>query len=100
MPLIREAILTTVNALGEPHLAPLGLIAEGEGWILAPFHPSTTTSSRCDKVVASRGAATTVAEVSGQSRRPVRHPAKTRTSSVKFATANGAWRRLSSVVEG
>src|ERR1700727_1213303 len=42
MPLIREAIVITVNALGEPHLAPLGLIAEGEGWILAPFHPSTT----------------------------------------------------------
>ena len=42
MPLIREAIVTTVNALGEPHLAPLGLIAEGDGWILAPFHPSTT----------------------------------------------------------
>jgi uncharacterized protein len=42
MPLIREAIVTTVNALGEPHLAPLGLIAEGEKWILAPFHPSTT----------------------------------------------------------
>jgi uncharacterized protein len=42
MPLIREAIVITVNGLGEPHLAPLGLIAEGEGWILAPFHPSTT----------------------------------------------------------
>ena len=42
MPLIREAIVTTVNGRGEPHLAPLGLIAEGEGWILAPFHPSTT----------------------------------------------------------
>ena len=42
MPLIREAIVTTVNALGESHIAPLGLIAEGEGWILAPFHPSTT----------------------------------------------------------
>ena len=42
MPLIREAIVTTVNAQGEPHLAPLGLIAEGEQWILAPFHPSTT----------------------------------------------------------
>jgi uncharacterized protein len=42
MPLIREAIVATVNARGEPHLAPLGLIAEGEGWILAPFHPSTT----------------------------------------------------------
>jgi hypothetical protein len=42
MPLIREAIVTTVNAQGAPHLAPLGLIAEGERWILAPFHPSTT----------------------------------------------------------
>jgi uncharacterized protein len=42
MPLIRETIVTTVNARGEPHLAPLGLIAERDGWILAPFHPSTT----------------------------------------------------------
>jgi len=42
MPLIREAIVATVNAAGAPHLAPLGLIAEGERWILAPFHPSTT----------------------------------------------------------
>ncbi|MBV9290665.1 MAG: DUF447 family protein [Hyphomicrobiales bacterium] len=42
MPLIREAIVATVDAAGEPHLAPLGLIAEGEYWILAPFHPSTT----------------------------------------------------------
>ncbi len=42
MPMIREVIVTTVNARGEPHLAPLGMIAEGERWILAPFHPSTT----------------------------------------------------------
>jgi len=42
MPMIREAIVATVNAQGAPHLAPLGLIAEGEQWILAPFHPSTT----------------------------------------------------------
>jgi hypothetical protein len=42
MPLIREVIVTTVNARREPHLAPLGIIAEGEHWILAPFHPSTT----------------------------------------------------------
>jgi hypothetical protein len=42
MPLIREAVVTTVNTRAEAHLAPLGLIAEGEGWILAPFHPSTT----------------------------------------------------------
>src|SRR6516165_11642117 len=42
MPLIREVIVTTVNGRGEPHLAPLGIIAENEYWILAPFHPSTT----------------------------------------------------------
>jgi len=42
MPLIRETIVATVNRSGEPHLAPLGLISEGERWILAPFHPSTT----------------------------------------------------------
>ena len=42
MPLIREVIVTTVNARGEPHLAPLGMIADDEHWILAPFLPSTT----------------------------------------------------------
>jgi uncharacterized protein len=42
MPLIREAIVSTVNAHGEPHLAPLGLITEADNWILAPFYPSTT----------------------------------------------------------
>jgi hypothetical protein len=42
MPLIRETIVVTCNAAGEPHIAPLGLIAEGAHWILAPFRPSTT----------------------------------------------------------
>jgi len=42
MPLIRETIVITTNANGEPHIAPLGLIAEGEGWIIAPFWPSAT----------------------------------------------------------
>jgi uncharacterized protein len=42
MPLIRETILTTCDALGRVHLAPLGLIAEGDSWIIAPFRPSTT----------------------------------------------------------
>ena len=36
----------------------------------------------------------------GQSRRPVRQPAKTRTSSVWLAAAKGTARRLSSVREG
>ena len=42
MPLIRECVVTTLNASGEPHLAPLGLIEQGEHWIVAPFRPSTT----------------------------------------------------------
>jgi hypothetical protein len=40
--MIREAIVTTVDAFGTPHLAPLGLIEDGDLWILAPFRPSTT----------------------------------------------------------
>ena len=42
MPMIRETIVTTLNEKGRVHIAPLGLIAEGDGWIIAPFHPSTT----------------------------------------------------------
>jgi uncharacterized protein len=42
MPMIRETIVTTVGATGAVHIAPLGLIAEGDGWVVAPFRPSTT----------------------------------------------------------
>jgi len=42
MPMIRETIVTTVGAEGRVHLAPLGIIAESDGFILAPFRPSTT----------------------------------------------------------
>jgi len=42
MPMIRETIVTTANAEGRVHLAPLGIIAEGDGFVLAPFRPSTT----------------------------------------------------------
>jgi hypothetical protein len=42
MPMIRETILTTVGGDGRVHIAPIGIIAEGEGWIIAPFRPSTT----------------------------------------------------------
>ncbi|MFI5013495.1 MAG: DUF447 domain-containing protein [Hyphomicrobiales bacterium] len=40
--MIREAIVTTANGAGEAHIAPFGLIAEGERWVIAPFRPSTT----------------------------------------------------------
>ena len=42
MPMIRESIVTTMSGEGRLHIAPLGLIAAGENWIIAPFRPSTT----------------------------------------------------------
>ncbi|MGZ3281588.1 MAG: DUF447 domain-containing protein [Xanthobacteraceae bacterium] len=42
MPLIRETILTTVSAEGRLHITPIGIIAGGDGWIIAPFRPSAT----------------------------------------------------------
>jgi len=45
MPMIRECVLTTLDADGRPHLAPLGLIEEGEYWIAAPFRPSATLAN-------------------------------------------------------
>ncbi len=42
MPRIVETIVTTISAQGEPHIAPLGLIAQGERWVIAPFRPSRT----------------------------------------------------------
>ncbi len=42
MPMIRECIVTTLNEEGRVHIAPLGLIAEEGGWMIAPFRPSAT----------------------------------------------------------
>ena len=42
MPMIREAIVTTLKPDGGAHMVPLGLIADGDGWIIAPFRPSPT----------------------------------------------------------
>jgi hypothetical protein len=42
MPMIRETIVTTVDKSGVVHIAPLGIIADGEHWIVAPFRPSRT----------------------------------------------------------
>ena len=42
MPMIVETIVTTVDAGGKVHIAPLGIIADGGRWILAPFRPSST----------------------------------------------------------
>ncbi|MBP0614658.1 DUF447 domain-containing protein [Jiella mangrovi] len=45
MPYIRETILTTMSEAGEVHIAPLGIIQEKDGWIIAPFRPSTTLAN-------------------------------------------------------
>jgi uncharacterized protein len=45
MPMIREAIVSTMNKSGQVHFAPFGITAAGEGWIIAPFYPSTTLSN-------------------------------------------------------
>ncbi len=42
MPMIREAVVTTIDAAGEVHIAPFGLIEEGQYWVIAPFRPSKT----------------------------------------------------------
>lgn len=46
MPLIRETIITTTDADGRPHVAPMGVTIEpdqdGERMVLAPFRPSRT----------------------------------------------------------
>jgi uncharacterized protein len=42
MPYIRECIVTTADRNGKVHIAPLGIIADGDGWIIAPFRPSAT----------------------------------------------------------
>ena len=45
MPMIRETIVTTMDASGKVQIAPLGLIRDGAHWIIAPFRPSTTLAN-------------------------------------------------------
>lgn len=40
--MIRESIVTTQSGGGVVHIAPLGLIEEGEHLVIAPFRPSLT----------------------------------------------------------
>jgi hypothetical protein len=42
MPRIVETIVTTMDAGGQVHVAPLGLIEDGAHWIVGPFKPSRT----------------------------------------------------------
>lgn len=40
--MIREIILSTYDASGQPHLAPMGLQQEGDDYLIQPFRPSST----------------------------------------------------------
>jgi hypothetical protein len=40
--LIREVIVSTIDRSGRAQLAPIGLVEDGQGWIIAPFRPSKT----------------------------------------------------------
>ena len=40
--MILESVLTTRNADGSPHIAPLGLHVAGDALVIAPFRPSRT----------------------------------------------------------
>jgi len=48
MALIIETIVTTISGDGDVHIAPLGLIARDNYWIIAPYAPSRTLENlRC-----------------------------------------------------
>jgi hypothetical protein len=40
--MICECIVTTQDPFGNPHIAPIGLIEDGDGFVIAPFRPSQT----------------------------------------------------------
>lgn len=48
MPMIREAVVTSIDVAGEVHIAPFGLIEEGPYWVIAPFRPSKTLENLQD----------------------------------------------------
>jgi len=40
--MIQETIVTTINAAGVPHIAPMGIHIEGDIFIILPFKPAVT----------------------------------------------------------
>ena len=48
MAFILETVVVTTDAAGVPHIAPYGLIADGDHWVLAPFHPSPAIANLAD----------------------------------------------------
>jgi hypothetical protein len=50
--MIRESIVITADADGAPHIAPIGVIVEGEMLVIAPFRPSRTLDNLAARPVA------------------------------------------------
>ena len=46
--MIRETIVTTMGTSGRVHIAPIGLIIEADGFVIAPFRPSQTLDNLRD----------------------------------------------------
>ena len=46
--MIRETILTTMNAKGDVHIAPFGITVEEDDLVIAPFRPSRTLDNLLD----------------------------------------------------
>jgi len=40
--MIQETIVTTQNSAGETHIAPMGIHAAGDEFVILPFKPSVT----------------------------------------------------------
>jgi len=50
--MIQETIVTTVNKTGAVHIAPMGIHAHGNEFIVMPFRPSTTLDNLLESQVA------------------------------------------------
>jgi len=40
--MIQETIISTINAVGQPHIAPMGVHVQGDRFVILPFKPAAT----------------------------------------------------------
>ena len=77
--MIHESIVTTLNADGSVHIAPMGVQVDDERYVVAPFRPSTTLENlqRCGFAVINLTDDVTIFAgcLTGRSRWPT-HPAE------------------------
>ena len=43
--MIQETIISTINAAGQPHIAPMGVHVEGNRFVILPFKPAATLNN-------------------------------------------------------